>query len=200
MPLDQQVNLLRFLEEKSIQRIGGNEKIPIDARVISATHVDLKQAVRSGKFREDLYYRLKVLHMTTPPLREREHDIELLALYFFDEFSKKSRRKPKGFSEDAMYALYCHDWPGNIRELMNCIRNAVIMSENRMLTPADLGLEKRKRERLPKSLDHARADADREIILASIKQCRYNMTRAANDLGISRVSLYRLIDKYGLKI
>jgi len=200
LPIDQQVNLLRFLEEKSIERIGGNEKIPIDVRIIAATHVDLKNAVQSGQFREDLYYRLRVLQMITPPLREREHDIELLALYFFDEFSKKVRRMPKGFSEDALYALYQHDWPGNIRELMNCIRNAVIMSENRLLTVADLGLEKRKNERIAKSLEKARADADREAILNSIKQARYNMTRAAQDLGISRVSLYRLIEKYGLKI
>lgn len=192
--------MLRFLEEKSIERIGGNEKIPIDVRIIAATHVDLKNAVQSGQFREDLYYRLRVLQMITPPLREREHDIELLALYFFDEFSKKVRRMPKGFSEDALYALYQHDWPGNIRELMNCIRNAVIMSENRLLTVADLGLEKRKNERIAKSLEKARADADREAILNSIKQARYNMTRAAQDLGISRVSLYRLIEKYGLKI
>jgi DNA-binding NtrC family response regulator len=201
LPLAQQVNLLRFLEERRIERVGGIEKIPIDVRIISATHVNLKQAVEEGKFREDLYYRLKVLHLKTPPLRERESDIELLTWYFFEEFSNSLRRRPKGFSTEALYLLQQHDWPGNIRELMNCIRHAVIMSENALLTPADLGLDKRGRERIgTKTLEEARAEADRETILSTMRQTCFNMTRAARNLGISRVSLYRLIDKYQLKI
>jgi DNA-binding NtrC family response regulator len=201
LPLAQQVNLLRFLEERCIERVGGIEKIPIDVRIISATHVDLKQAVEEGKFREDLYYRLRVLHLKTPPLRERESDIELLTWYFFEEFSKNLRRKPKGFCTDALYLLQQHDWPGNVRELMNCIRHAVIMSENHLLTPADLGLDKRNKDRISvKTLEQARADADCETILSTIRHTRFNMTRAARNLGISRVSLYRLIDKYQLKV
>jgi Response regulator containing CheY-like receiver, AAA-type ATPase, and DNA-binding domains len=201
LPLAQQVNLLRFLEERCIERVGGIEKIPIDVRIISATHVDLKQAVEEGKFREDLYYRLRVLHLKTPPLRERESDIELLTWYFFEEFSKNLRRKPKGFCTDALYLLQQHDWPGNVRELMNCIRHAVVMSENHLLTPADLGLDKRNKERISvKTLEQARADADCETILSTIRHTRFNMTRAARNLGISRVSLYRLIDKYQLKV
>jgi DNA-binding NtrC family response regulator len=201
LPLAQQVNLLRFLEERSIERVGGIEKIPIDVRIISATHVNLMRAVEEGKFREDLYYRLKVLHLKTPPLRERETDIELLTWYFFEEFSRNLRRKPKGFSAEALYLLQQHDWPGNIRELMNCIRHAVIMSENHLLTPSDLGLEKRNKERISiKTLEEARAEADRETILSTMRQTCFNMTRAARNLGISRVSLYRLIDKYQLKI
>jgi DNA-binding NtrC family response regulator len=201
LPLAQQVNLLRFLEERCIERVGGIEKIPIDVRIISATHVNLKEAVEEGKFREDLYYRLRVLHLRTPPLRERESDIELLTWYFFEEFSKNLRSKPKGFSTDALYLLKQHDWPGNVRELMNCIRHAVIMSENHLLTPADLGLDKRNRERISvKTLEQARAEADRETILSTMRHTRSNMTRAARNLGISRVSLYRLIDKYQLKV
>ncbi|MGR9037619.1 MAG: sigma 54-interacting transcriptional regulator [Gammaproteobacteria bacterium] len=200
LPLAQQVNLLRFLEERTIERVGGTEKIPIDVRVISATHVDLKQAVTDGRFREDLYYRLRVLQLKAPPLRERETDIELLIWYFFEEFSKTMRRKPKGFSTEALYLLQQHDWPGNVRELMNCIRHAVIMSENRLLTPADLGLDKRARDRRIKTLEEARAEAEQETILSTLRHARNNMSRAAQNLGISRVSLYRLMEKYQLKV
>ena len=200
LPIAQQVNLLRFLEEKTIERVGGTEKIHVDVRVISATHVNLKQAVKDGKFREDLYYRLRVLQLKTPPLRERENDLELLSWYFFEKFTQNQRRKPKGFSNEALYLMQRHDWPGNIRELMNCIRNAVTMSENHLLTPADLGLDKRKKDRSMKTLEEARAEADRETILSTMRQSHFNMSRAARDLGISRVSLYRLIDKYQLEV
>lgn len=200
LPLSQQVNLLRFLEERSIERLGGTEKIPIDVRIISATHVNLFQAVQTGKFREDLYYRLKVLHLETPPLRSRGTDIELLAWFFFTEFSKNTSRKPKGFNTEALCLLQKYDWPGNIRELQNCIRHAVIMSENHLLTPADLGLDKRHKERTIKTLEEARAEADREAIMNSIQSARYNMSRAAEILNISRVSLYRMIEKYGISI
>jgi DNA-binding NtrC family response regulator len=200
LPISQQAHLLRFLEGKTIERLGGAEKIPVDVRVIAATHVDLKKAVENENFREDLYYRLKVLQIKTPRLCDRGQDIELLALNFFDQFSKGAKRKAKGFTSEALHLLQQHDWPGNIRELMNCIGNAVVMSENRLLTSGDLGLDRRKNERSVKPLEEARADADRETILASIKQSDYNLTRAASDLGISRVSLYRLIEKYQLKI
>ncbi|MGR8978919.1 MAG: sigma 54-interacting transcriptional regulator [Gammaproteobacteria bacterium] len=200
LPLSQQVNLLRFIEERVIERIGGTEKIPIDVRIISATHVDLKEAVKSGKFREDLYYRLKVLQLKTPPLRERDGDIELLSWYFFNQAANESKHKTKGFNVEALYVIQHYEWPGNIRELMNGIRHAVVMSENRLLTPADLGLERRLKERNVKTLEEARAEADRESILSSIHNAQYNMSRAAQNLGISRVSLYRLIDKYQLKV
>jgi DNA-binding NtrC family response regulator len=200
LPLDQQVNLLRFLEERYIERVGGAEKIPVDVRVIAATHVDLKEAVKEGKFREDLFYRLRVLQLKTPPLRIREHDIELLSWYFFNKFSENHKHKPKGFSVDALYILRNYEWPGNVRELMNCIRHAVVMSDNRLLTPDDLGLERRFKERALKTLEEARAYADRESILTSLHHANYNMSLAAEMLGISRVSLYRLIDKYQLKV
>jgi len=198
LPMAQQVNLLRFLEEKVIERVGGVERIPIDARIIAATHVDLKQAVQAGKFREDLYYRLRVLQLKTLPLRERNGDIELLAWYFFNKFSEYSKRKPKGFSVDALYLLQQHDWPGNVRELMNCIQHAVVMSDNRLLTTADLGLDKRRKERVGKTLEEARTEADRETIMSILQNTGYNMSHAAENLGISRVSLYRLMNKYQL--
>lgn len=200
LPLTQQVNLLRFLEERTIERVGSTEKIPINVRIISATHVDLVEAIQAGRFREDLYYCLKVLHLKTLPLRDRGADIELLAWFFFVEFSKNTRHKPKGFTAEALYLLQQYNWPGNIRELKNRIHHAVIMSENHLLTPADLGLDKRNKERIIKTLDEARAEADREAIMNSVQSTQFNMSRAAEKLGISQVSLYRLMEKYGINI
>jgi DNA-binding NtrC family response regulator len=198
LPFAQQVNLLRYLEDNTIVRIGGTEKIPINARVIAATHVDLKEAVKRKEFREDLYYRLRVLQIKTPPLRVRENDIELLAWYFFNKFTANQTYQAKGFHADTLYLLKNYDWPGNIRELMNCIRNAVVISENRLLTPCDLGLDRRYKARMLRTLDEARALADRESIITCLRHTNNNMSRAAETLGISRVSLYRLIDKYGI--
>lgn len=200
LPLSQQVNLLRFLEERSIERIGGTEKISVDVQIISATHVDLLQAVRAGNFREDLYYRLRVLYLEVPSLRDRGADVELLAWFFFQKFSREARRRPRGFTTEALYLLQQHNWPGNVRELLNCIRHAIIMSDNRLLTPADLGLEKRCKERAVRTLEEARVAADREVIINAIQGAHYNLSRAAEALGISRVSLYRLMEKYKIKI
>jgi DNA-binding NtrC family response regulator len=162
--------------------------------------VDLKAAEQKKTFREDLYYRLRVLQMKTPPLRARENDIEMLASYFFSKFSVEQRYKAKGFHADSLYMLKNYDWPGNVRELMNCVRHAVVMSENRLLTPADLGLDRRFKDRMIQTLEEARALADRESIISSLRHTNYNMSRAAESLGISRVSLYRLIEKYSLSI
>lgn len=200
LPLEQQVNLLRFLEERVIVRIGGVVKIPVNVRVIAATHVNLKEAVQKGTFREDLYYRLRELVLTTPPLRERDGDIEQLAWYYFNKFTaNQNKYKAKGFNSDALFVLKNHHWPGNVRELINCIRDAVVMSENRLLTPEDLNLERRVKERILRPLAEARALSDRDMIVASLYQSNNNVSRAAELLGISRVSLHRLIDKYQLK-
>lgn len=196
LPLEQQVNLLRFLEDRTIKRIGGSEKIPVNVRIIAATHVDLKTAVQKGEFREDLYYRLRVLAIKTPPLRERENDIELLAYYFFNKFSAKRVYKAKGFHKETLRLLKYYDWPGNVRELMNCIYHAIVMSDNRMMTPEDLGLDRRNKARTLITLKQARTMAERETILNSLQITNYNLSCAAETLGISRVSLYRLINKY----
>jgi len=198
LPYEQQVNLLRFLEDRTITRIGGVEKIAIDARVIAATHVDLKEAVKRKEFREDLYYRLRVLQMATPPLRAREDDIELLAWYFFNKFSQNQTYQAKGFHADTLYLLQHYEWPGNVRELMNCIRSALVMSENRLLKPVDLGIDRRSKIRMLQTLDEARTLADRESIITSLRHANNNVSRAAETLGISRVSLYRLMDKYSI--
>ena len=198
LPFEQQINLLRFLEDRTIQRIGGSEKISIDVRVIAASHVDLKAAVQRKEFREDLYYRLQVLQVRTPSLRVREDDIELLAYYYFNKFSANGSYKAKGFDTDSLYLLKNYDWPGNVRQLMNCIRNALVTSENRLLTPRDLGIERRYKERTLQTLEQARAIAERESIITCLRHTNNNMSRAAEVLGISRVSLYRLADKHKL--
>lgn len=200
LPFDQQVNLLRFIEERAIVRIGGVAKIPVNVRIIAATHVNLVEAVQKGSFREDLYYRLRELVLKTPALRDRDGDIEQLAWYYFNKFSaNQNKYKAKGFNADALFALKNHHWPGNVRELINCIRDALIMSENRLLTPVDLNLERRSKERVLRSLAEARALTDRDTIVASLYQTNNNVSRAAELLGINRVSLHRLIDKYQLK-
>lgn len=198
LPMAQQTNLLRFLEDKTIERVGGLEKIPIDVRVISATHVDLREAVRNKTFREDLYYRLDVLEIKTPPLRVREEDIELLAYYFFNKFSEKGFYKAKGFNPDALLLINNYKWPGNVRQLMNCIRHAVVISENNMLSLADLGLERRDKDRVLQTLVEARAISDQELILNSLRHTSNNISHTAKTLGISRVSLYRLMNKYNM--
>ena len=198
LPMAQQTNLLRFLEDKTIERVGGLEKIPIDVRVISATHVDLREAVRNKTFREDLYYRLDVLEIKTPPLRVREEDIELLAYYFFNKFSEKGFYKAKGFNPDALLLINNYKWPGNVRQLMNCIRHAVVISENNMLSLADLGLERRDKDRVLQTLVEARVISDQELILNSLRHTSNNISHTAKTLGISRVSLYRLMNKYNM--
>ncbi len=200
LPLAQQVNLLRFLEDRTITRIGGSEKIPVNVRIIAATHVDLKEAVQKGNFREDLYYRLRVLQLKTTPLRERGNDIELLAHYFFNKFSANRNYMAKGFHTDTLYLIKAHAWPGNVRELMNCIQHSLVMSENRQLSPNDLGLDRRLKERILNTLDEARAHADRESIITTLHHTNNNMTHAAEVLGISRVSLYRLVEKYNIAV
>jgi len=196
LPLDQQINLLRFLEDREIIRVGGTEKIPINVRVIAATHVNLEEAVRNGKFREDLYYRLHELQIKTPPLRDRENDIELLVGFYFNKFSENRIYKAKGFQVDSLHLLKSYDWPGNVRQLKNVIHHALVVSENRLLTPKDLGLERRTKDRRLRTLEESRADSDRETILASLRHNSNNMSQAAESLSISRMSLYRLMDKY----
>jgi DNA-binding NtrC family response regulator len=196
LSLDLQVNLLRFLQESTIERVGGTEKISVDVRVIAATHVDLEKAVAEGRFREDLYYRLHVLNLKVPSLREREGDVEVLARFFFEKFSKERRPNLRGFSHKALQALAEHDWPGNVRELINRVRRAMVMSDKRLITPEDLGLHAAAPKRRLMSLEEARIEAERAAIHYSLNRCRNNVSRTARELGVSRVTLYRLMEKY----
>lgn len=201
LPLMQQVNLLRFLEEKSILRVGGEKHIPIDVRIIAATNVDLTQAINKGEFREDLFFRLRELDLESPPLRDRKEDIEILARYFFRKFSNGKKSKVKGFSQGALHVIRNYSWPGNVRELANTIQRAIVMSENRLLSPADLGLEQRITHRkILDTLEQSRAEADRVSILRGLHYSDFNVTKAAKLLDVSRTTLHRLIEKYKIKV
>lgn len=198
LPIDLQVNLLRFLQESTIERIGGTETIPVDVRIIAATHMDLKKAVKEGRFREDLYYRIDVLRLKLPPLRERKDDIEPLSRFYFDKFSRERGRHIKGFSQQALQAMTSYDWPGNIRELINRIRRAVVMCESRLIGPIDLGFDESQDNQNTMTLEQARSEADKRTIQLCLHHTRNNISEAARRLNISRVTLYRLMEKHGL--
>jgi DNA-binding NtrC family response regulator len=199
LPKDLQSNLLRFLQEKTIYRVGSTRAIDVDVRVIAASHVNLQQAVADGLFREDLYYRLNVLPIDVPPLRERKADLDMLAQHFFRTYATEKAPRLKGFGSDALRAIREHHWPGNVRELINRTRRAMVLSEGRLIGPQDLGLAPR---RAPAAggagLDASRTDAERAAIGASLERAGYNITHAARDLGVSRMTLYRLLAKHGI--
>ncbi len=200
LPLNLQVNLLRFLQEGTFKRVGGIHELIADVRIIAATHADLEQAVNDGYFREDLYYRLNVLRLRMPSLVERDGDLEILAQYFFNKFSAQTATRIKGFSQEALRSLHRHVWPGNVRELINRIRRALVMCEGRLITPADLGLERRTSNRRAITLVETRAQAERDAILRSLRQAKGNISQAAVQLDISRPTLYRLMKKYQISI
>jgi len=196
LPLDLQVNLLRFLQEKTIERVGSTRSIPVDVRVVAATHVDIEKQIEAGQFREDLFYRLNVLRLEIPSLRERDGDVEILAKFFFDKFASSERHAARGFSRQALDTMDAHSWPGNVRELINRVRRATVMGEARLITPADLGLERRESSRRRvMTLEQWRAHAEREAIMNALRRNRKNVTQAARELGISRMTLYRLMER-----
>ncbi|PSL16107.1 DNA-binding NtrC family response regulator [Marinobacterium halophilum] len=197
-----QAHLLRFLQEGTIERLGSSQSIEINTRVIAATNIDLEQAVKEGRFREDLFYRLSVLNIKVPPLRERGEDKELLARFFFNKFCNDHSGQLKGFTQEALDAINQHLWPGNVREMINRVRRGMIMSDNRLITPQDLNLEPSLiRTHTPetfKTLDEARAEAERVVIEHTLSQCQNNVSRAAKMLEVSRVTLYRMMEKHHL--
>jgi DNA-binding NtrC family response regulator len=199
MPFDMQVNLLRFLQEKTIERVGGNDSIEIDVRVIAATHIDLADAVKQGRFREDLYYRINVVCISTPQLADRGQDIEDIAKYYFTKFANMHNRSLRGFSKAAMNAMLSHSWPGNVRELVNRVQRATVMAEGRFIQPEDLGLDRSGEQMQLMSLEDARAAAECTMIRRALSQSRNQISRAASLLGVSRVTLYRLIEKYNIR-
>jgi PAS domain S-box-containing protein len=198
LPLEQQVSLLRFLQEKTIQRVGGIEYIAIDTRVIAATHVDLERAVKEGRLREDLYYRLNVLQLTTPSLRERVADIEILANYFFNKFSKEKHPNVKGFSQECIQTMKYFAWRGNVREMMNRIRRGMVMCDKNLISAADLGIESTSAGFDKLSLREIKEQAEKQAIREAIARAGQNIALASRHLGISRVMLYRLMNKYDL--
>lgn len=198
LPLDLQSNLLRFLQEGQVDRIGATIPVPVNVRVMAATHVDLLQAVAQGRFREDLYHRLNVLQLEIPPLRARREDIPILARHYFMQFIRDGRRSVRGLSREAMMAMNAHSWPGNVRELINRVRRAVVMCEGRLVLPGDLGLAGPCTHCLPgATLAEIREQAEREAIQAALCRNGNNHSRAAKELGISRTTLYRLLGDGG---
>ncbi len=196
LPLELQVNLLRFLEEQRIQRVGGVQEIRVDVRVVAATHVDLRRAVQEGLFREDLFYRLNVLPIEVPPLRARDDDIEILAECIFERFASEKQRHVKGFTRKALEAMRRYHWPGNVREMINRVRQALILSENKLITPEDLGIAEMQERDDNLTLDEARSAAEKNAVALAISRTCNNLSEAARVLGVNRGTLYRLIEKH----
>ncbi|MBM3117574.1 sigma-54 dependent transcriptional regulator [Jeongeupia naejangsanensis] len=200
LPFESQVMLLRFLQEHCIERVGGHTPISVDVRVVAATHVNLELAVAARSFREDLFYRLNVLRVTVPPLRERLDDVDLLADWCFEVFSSEKNAHVQGFSLRAKQAMSRYGWPGNVRELINRVRRAMVMSESRLITAEDLLLDGPALEAsCGASLGQARDQAERDLIEHALQINKQNITETARQLGLSRSTLYRLINKLELK-
>ena len=193
-----QVKLLRVLQERTFRRLGGRTEQQVDVRIIAATNVNPLDAVQKGKLREDLYYRLNVLRLRVPPLREREGDVELLAQAMFERFAQRAGKRIRGFSRAAMDRMVAHPWPGNVRELVNRVQRGVVMCEGRLIAPADLGLERRAASRTLGTLEQSREQAEQNAIRDALIRNR-SVIRASAALGISRMTLYRRMAKYGLK-
>jgi two-component system NtrC family response regulator len=217
MPARLQVKLLRFLQEKVIQRVGGRQDIPLDVRVVAATNIDIGKAIAEGTFREDLYYRIGVISIELPPLRERGDDIFLLAHLFLRRFSNEFNKKVRGFSSPAMEALRGYGWPGNVRELENRIKRAVVLTDQAFLEPGDLGFAEETAVGIRSgnsadgwagsglsdlaglTLREARGLVEKELLLLTLEKEAGNIVRAAETLGVSRPTFYDLMKKHGLQ-
>jgi len=198
IPLSLQVKLLRFLQEQCIERVGGRQSISIDARVVAATNADLKKGMAGGKFREDLYYRLAVVQMIMPPLREREGDARMLAQSFLQRFAAQAGKTGMTFERDALRALNNHAWPGNVRELENCIRRAVIMADGKNVSVQDLELPSAGAGASGVTLKDAREAVERELVQRTLRKHSGKIAPAAAELGISRPTLYELMEKLAI--
>jgi two-component system, NtrC family, response regulator len=198
LPMPLQAKLLRFLQERVIERIGGREEIAVDVRVVCATHRNLRELIKEGSFREDLFYRFSELVIMIPPLRERAGDAALIAHAFLQRFGRENGRERLTFREDAMSAISTHPWPGNVRELENCIKRAVIMAEGSSVTAEDLGLESDVEAPIL-NLRQVREEAEKQAVLKVMAQLDGNVAKAAELLGISRPTLYDLLNRFGLR-
>ncbi len=198
LPAAVQVKLLRFLQEKRFQRVGGRQEIASDARVITATNKNLQEFTASSKFREDLYFRLAVVVVKVPPLRERGDDILLVAKAFLQSYAIEHAKPNLTFSPDALRVLSLHRWPGNVRELQNRVRRAVIMADGKRVTASDLELTDTLSALPPQTLKEAREAAERELIEDALRRHRGKITSAAVELGVSRPTMYELMEKLGI--
>lgn len=197
MPVALQAKLLRFLEERSVERIGGREEIPVDVRIICATHQEPQTLIRDGRFRQDLFYRISQVNIVLPPLRDRAGDTALLAQHFLEQASSRHKRAVRGFSAKALKAIAAHPWRGNVRELENVVNNAVIMAEGKQIGPEALRLDVVGEDVL--DLRQVRTEAERRAIQRALTKAGGNLSRVADLLGVSRPTLYDLLDKHELK-
>ena len=199
LPGPLQAKLLRFLQERVIERLGGREEIPIDVRVVCATHQNLQNLIAEGRFREDLYYRLAEIVVTIPPLREREGDAALLAHSFVKRFASEQGRSSMSLSREAVAAIEAHKWPGNVRELENCIKRATIMADGNQIMVPDLGLKPAEENAGFFNLRQIREEAERKAVVSVLARVDGNMVKAAELLGVSRPTLYDLMNRFGLR-
>jgi two-component system NtrC family response regulator len=194
-----QVKLLRFLQDRKIERVGGIQSLEVDVRIIAATNRDLKKDMENQVFRQDLYYRLKVVPVDIPPLRERKEDILILAHHFLKQYCRQHRKPLMTLSAEAEQALYSYSWPGNVREVENVIGRAVVLSANPILKRSDLGFGT-----VPMAshvnLKIAKKAIEEDFVKKALSRNRGIISRAAKDLGISRVNLYELMHRYGIQI
>ena len=200
LPFSLQAKLLRFLQERVVQRLGGREEISVDVRVVCATHQNLRRQIEQGRFREDLFYRISEISIEIPPLKDREGDALLLAHAFLERYNAQYSKALKGFTPDACAAIEGHSWPGNVREMENCLKRAVIMSEENQLSAQDLGLVVNHVEAPPLNLRQVREIAEREAVNKAINRVGGNVARAAELLGVSRPTLYDMIARFGIQI
>ena len=196
-----QVKLVRVLQEKHITRVGDNREIPVNVRVISATHVDLEEAVREKRFREDLYFRIQVLPLELPPLRDRGQDVVLLAENFIQRYGAEYGRGKFHLSRNAEKALLGYHWPGNVRELENRVQKGLVQAVHGVIQPKDLGLDdmQGQAKESPRTLKEAREAVEREVISRALKDTNANLTLASTILGIDRKVLREIMERLGLK-
>jgi two-component system NtrC family response regulator len=199
MALGLQAKLLRFVQERVIERVGGRSEIAVDVRIVCATHQDLKGLVEAGRFREDLYYRLSEIVLAIPPLRSRAGDRVLLAHHFRNRWSEATHRSPMRFTEDALAAIDAYPWPGNVRELENCIKRAVIMADGPLIRAVDLGLPDAPLPEPNINLRRARAAAEYDAMVRALARADGNIARAAELLGVSRPTVYDLMHHHGIR-
>jgi two-component system NtrC family response regulator len=199
LPAALQAKLLRFLQQRTIERLGGREEIPVDVRIVCATHQNLQDRIATGAFREDLFYRLAEIVVTVPPLRDRPGDAVLLAHALVRRHADELKRGRLALSDDALAAIEQHRWPGNVRELENVIKRAVILVDGPVIQARDLGLSANGAESEPLNLREARDSAERREVVRALARANGNLSKAADLLGISRPTLYDLLNRFGLR-
>lgn len=199
LPMGLQAKLLRFLQERVIERLGGRKEIPVDVRIICATHQDLTNKIQTGEFREDLFYRVSEITINIPPLKDREGDALLLAKAFLDRFGREMGSSIKGFDQSAIEAIESYDWPGNVRELESKVKRASILASGGYVNCGDLELQEIGEQSMPLNLKEVRESAERKAIMRALETSDHNISSAANLLGVTRPTLYSMLEKYQLK-